>query len=53
MDGPPLRVLVDSDAITFAIDAGQALAVSNAKWRELSEAVGYITNRKIYLHLAS
>jgi NAD(P)-dependent dehydrogenase (short-subunit alcohol dehydrogenase family) len=34
--GPPLRLLVGTDAFTYATAAGKARAESDARWRELS-----------------
>ena len=38
---PPVRLLVGSDAVAYAAAYVQALAASDAKWRELSESVGF------------
>jgi NAD(P)-dependent dehydrogenase (short-subunit alcohol dehydrogenase family) len=39
MPEPPVRLLVGSDAVQYAAQAAQALADSDARWRELSESV--------------
>lgn len=44
LDEPPVRLLVGSDAVQYGAGAAQALADSDAKWRELSESVGFDTN---------
>jgi NAD(P)-dependent dehydrogenase (short-subunit alcohol dehydrogenase family) len=41
---PPVRLLVGSDAVTYAGQAGQALAESDARWHELSESVGSVAS---------
>lgn len=41
---PPVRLLVGSDAVQYAAMAARALADSDARWRELSESVGFDAN---------
>ena len=36
MDEPPLRLLLGSDAVTYAQQAGQSRAAADATWRALS-----------------
>ncbi|TDC38774.1 SDR family NAD(P)-dependent oxidoreductase [Micromonospora sp. 15K316] len=38
---PPLRLLLGSDAVAVARAAAENLAASDAKWRAVSESVGY------------
>jgi NAD(P)-dependent dehydrogenase (short-subunit alcohol dehydrogenase family) len=41
LEEPPLRLLIGSDAVTYANAALQARAESDAKWRYLSESVNF------------
>ena len=38
---PPLRLLMGTDAVMYVGSAAQELAESDAKWRSLSESVGF------------
>ncbi|MEU0548364.1 oxidoreductase [Micromonospora sp. NPDC005979] len=40
-DDPPARLLLGTDAVAAAATVGQALAASDARWRELSESVAF------------
>ncbi|MET0419606.1 MAG: SDR family NAD(P)-dependent oxidoreductase, partial [Actinoplanes sp.] len=39
VDDPPLRLLLGADAVAGATAAAEALAASDARWRELSESI--------------
>ncbi|MEV4496341.1 oxidoreductase [Micromonospora arborensis] len=39
VDDPPLRLLLGADAVAGASAAAEALAASDARWRELSESI--------------
>ncbi|MGA4727906.1 oxidoreductase [Micromonospora taraxaci] len=41
VDDPPLRLLLGTDAVAAASAAAEALAASDARWRELSESVAF------------
>ncbi|MEU8215404.1 oxidoreductase [Micromonospora taraxaci] len=41
VDDPPLRLLLGTDAVAAASAAAEALATSDARWRELSESVAF------------
>lgn len=41
VDDPPLRLLLGRDAVTAASAAAEALAASDARWRELSESIAF------------
>ncbi|MFE9188288.1 oxidoreductase [Micromonospora sp. NPDC007208] len=41
VDDPPLRLLLGADAVAAAEAAAEALAASDARWRELSESVAF------------
>ncbi|MEO3768818.1 oxidoreductase [Micromonospora sp. B9E7] len=41
VDDPPLRLLLGADAVAAASAAAEALAASDARWRELSESIAY------------
>ncbi|WP_433352296.1 oxidoreductase [Micromonospora saelicesensis] len=41
VDDPPLRLLLGADAVAAAQAAAEALAASDAKWRELSESIAF------------
>ncbi len=41
MAEPPVRILIGSDAVEYAAAAAKQLAESDAKWRTLSESVGF------------
>ncbi|MEU7612918.1 oxidoreductase [Micromonospora sp. NPDC049204] len=40
-DDPPLRLLLGADAVAGASAAAEALAASDARWRELSESIAF------------
>ncbi|MEU1591057.1 oxidoreductase [Micromonospora sp. NPDC005710] len=41
VDDPPLRFLLGADAVAAARAAAEALAASDARWRELSESIAF------------
>ncbi|MFI5924794.1 SDR family NAD(P)-dependent oxidoreductase [Micromonospora sp. NPDC051543] len=41
VEDPPARLLLGADAVAAAATVGQALAASDARWRELSESVAF------------
>ncbi|MEU8422730.1 oxidoreductase [Micromonospora sp. NPDC048835] len=41
VDDPPLRLLLGADAVAAAHAAAEALAASDARWRELSESIAF------------
>ncbi|MEU4531561.1 oxidoreductase [Micromonospora ureilytica] len=41
VDDPPLRLLLGADAVAAAGAAADALAASDARWRELSESIAF------------
>ena len=41
MDNPPLRLLLGSDALTYAKAAATARAAADATWRELSTSTDH------------
>ncbi|MEU8289016.1 oxidoreductase [Micromonospora sp. NPDC048905] len=41
VDDPPLRLLLGADAVAGASAAAEALAASDARWRELSESIAF------------
>ncbi|RQX20096.1 short-chain dehydrogenase/reductase [Micromonospora ureilytica] len=41
VDDPPLRLLLGADAVAAAGAAAEALAASDARWRELSESIAF------------
>ncbi|WP_410813646.1 oxidoreductase [Micromonospora sp. 067-2] len=41
VDDPPARLLLGADAVTVAAAAAEALAASDARWRELSGSIAY------------
>ncbi|MEU7590860.1 oxidoreductase [Micromonospora sp. NPDC049230] len=41
VDDPPLRLLLGADAVAGATAAAEALAASDARWRELSESIAF------------
>ncbi|SCF12076.1 oxidoreductase [Micromonospora chokoriensis] len=41
VDDPPLRLLLGTDAVAGASAAAEALAASDARWREVSESVAF------------
>ncbi|WP_433308260.1 oxidoreductase [Micromonospora sp. CA-269861] len=41
VDDPPLRLLLGADAVAAAEAAAEALAASDARWRELSESIAF------------
>ncbi|MBG6065358.1 oxidoreductase [Micromonospora ureilytica] len=41
VDEPPLRLLLGADAVAAAGAAAEALAASDARWRELSESIAF------------
>ncbi len=41
VDDPPLRLLLGADAVAAAKAAAEALAASDARWRELSESIAF------------
>ncbi|MFI6236393.1 oxidoreductase [Micromonospora sp. NPDC050784] len=41
VDDPPLRLLLGADAVAAAAAAAEALAASDARWRELSESIAF------------
>lgn len=41
VDDPPLRLLLGADAVAAAQAAAEALAASDARWRELSESIAF------------
>ena len=41
VDDPPLRLLLGADAVAAARAAAEALAASDARWRELSESIAF------------
>ncbi|MGC4835426.1 oxidoreductase [Micromonospora vinacea] len=41
VDEPPLRLLLGADAVAAAQAAAEALAASDARWRELSESIAF------------
>lgn len=41
MEEPPLRLLMGSDAVAYAEAASKARAVSDAKWKHLSESISF------------
>ena len=41
LDSPPLRLLVGSDAITYAVAAAKALADNDARWESLSRSTDH------------
>ncbi|WFE99711.1 oxidoreductase [Micromonospora sp. WMMD964] len=41
VDDPPLRLLLGADAVAAASAAAEALAASDARWRELSESIAF------------
>ncbi|MBW7456567.1 oxidoreductase [Paenibacillus sepulcri] len=41
LDEPPLRLLLGSDAVALAETVGQARLEADAKWRHLSESIGF------------
>ncbi|MEU5672657.1 oxidoreductase [Micromonospora sp. NPDC047762] len=43
VDDPPLRLLLGADAVAAAHAAAEALAASDARWRELSESIAFDT----------
>lgn len=45
VDDPPLRLLLGADAVAAASVAAEALAASDARWRELSESIAFDTTQ--------
>ncbi|MET8528508.1 hypothetical protein [Micromonospora sp. NPDC005172] len=41
VDDPPARLLLGVDAVAAASTVAEALAASDARWRELSESVAF------------
>ncbi|WP_410817458.1 oxidoreductase [Micromonospora sp. 050-3] len=41
VDDPPLRLLLGADAVAAAQAAAEALAASDARWRDLSESIAF------------
>ena len=41
MAAPPLRLLIGTDAVTYVGAAAKELAESDARWRSVSESVGF------------
>lgn len=46
MPEPPFRLLIGTDAVIVADSCAKSLADSDAKWRSLSESVGFESNPK-------